>query len=127
CAPTAAAEVGVFTALERGASSARGLARRLSLHEGTLESLCRVLVSRGALSLRDGKFALTRATRLFRLRTSPFYRGPETAGLRRAMEHRELVNALRAKGASRPLSDAWRAGTLSAEDALDFTIVMHSI
>ncbi len=70
-----AMELGVFDALEDGPETAEELARRLGLGERATRALLLALLGDGIVTRDDGRYANSRVTRRFLVRSSPAYFG----------------------------------------------------
>jgi ubiquinone/menaquinone biosynthesis C-methylase UbiE len=70
-----AIELGVFTAIAEGASTAQSIAEKCAASERGIRILCDTLVTSGLLAKRDGQYENTSDTAIFLNRHSPAYLG----------------------------------------------------
>jgi acetylserotonin N-methyltransferase len=136
----AADDAGVFAALHERPSSIPELAARLDLDERATGILLRHLASLGLLVPRDERFQLTDVSRLYLLKSSPYYWGPMMRVGASEWHHKTLVAALKRKDSANAAgpegipqasgsgrsADAWAEGNISGEEALKVARRMHA-
>jgi hypothetical protein len=132
CTLSAADEVGIFVALAQSGQTAPQIADLLRLDPESTQAVCRALVSLHALTVHDDVFELTPFSRAFWIKRTPTYRGREFDRHRDWEQHQRIVDTLESKWAPLHAGDesftaSWRKGTLSADSAIAFTRVMHSM
>ncbi len=132
---TAADELGVFDALAVTPAGAEQLADHLQLNRRAVRALLPMLVSAGLLMRRLGRYYVSETARNYLLRASRFYWGPVLAAMRQLPPlHERLLAILKASEASSRWdatlgvapSDAWSAGTMTAELAQMIAAYMHA-
>lgn len=136
----AADEAGIFTALGESPASGTELAARLAFDERATAVLVRLLAALRLLAVRDGRYHLTDESRIYLLRSSPYYWAPMLS-VSVSQWHRErLLAKLKERGSDRvagpegtPLvssegraADDWAAGKVSADRARDVAARMHA-
>jgi len=94
-AVTAAIETGITEALNKAAKTPAQIAKGLSLHAASVESLLRVLVAMGFAQQKKNQFALSADARAYLVPSSPLERREEFWSHFETKEHRWIVRKLR--------------------------------
>ena len=89
----AAVDLGVFTAIDEGASGVEALAAKCQTSEKGMRVLCDYMTINGFLTKSDGTYALTADSAAFLSRKSPMYMGGVTQFLGR-VEYRHMFDDL---------------------------------
>jgi len=131
-AVTAAADCGVFAALDESESSLEEVSDRLGLDRRALLAVARMLASLGFVALSADKLCATDVSRAYLVGTSDFSMLPAIRlGLHRSL-HDQLVAALRGDAAASAASRAklpaedWARGAIGADRAATVAAVMQA-
>lgn len=136
----AADDAGIFASLHESPATIPELAVRLDFDERATGVVIRLLAALGLLIVHDSRFHLSDDSRLYLLKSSPFYWGEMMRVALSTQQRDALVAKLREKdsanapgplgttsvsGEGRPV-DAWAAGQVSIEQARDVAARMHA-
>lgn len=129
---TVAAEMGVFTEIEKQPHTIKSLSKELDIGSVGLNELIKVLAALKVLSREADNISLTSMSRLYLLPSSPFYWGETLSKLSQQSEHKQLKRSLDSdKSHSRfndqSYNDMWEAGEVDEEAAQNFTHRMHNL
>jgi O-methyltransferase domain len=130
-AVTVADEVGLFTLLAEGETTAPEAAGRLSLGARGAEALLAVTAALGLAGQRGGRFGLAEPARQFLLPGGDFYWGAMLQRSQHSTLHQELLEALRRDAHPEQAPDArlaagWASGQIDAAQARSTTAAMHA-
>jgi acetylserotonin N-methyltransferase len=136
----AADEAGVFSALDEKPATIAELALRLDYDERATGILLRLLAALGLLTQRLGHFQLTDESRVYLVRSGPFYWGHMMEVAVSDWHRTTLLAKLKKKGSDHAagpegtpqisgegrVSDDWVAGKISLDQARSVAARMHS-
>jgi len=133
-------DMDIFTSLRESPATVRELAERLDFDERATGVILRLLASLGLLVLRQERFQLTEESRLYLVKSSPFYWGPmmhvgvnewHVSTLTAALKKKDSANAMGPEGTPKSARtgrsvDGWAEGNISLDQARSIASRMHA-
>jgi hypothetical protein len=128
---TVADQLGLFPFLEKTPATTPAIAEQFGISERACEALVNLLCSLDFLAKRNDRFYLSESARTYLLPQSPYYWGGVLHTVRHMpVSHDMIWEAIHRDtgndGQLKPFTEDWEAGTLTEEQARNFTAKMHS-